>query len=169
MKELSKDKILDKRVIIFSELYIFIKLLPDELKNKISKNFLNKVNNNSNKEYCMQIEKDVYNLKLSKETQIIIGMMYRDYFCSKEEREKLYQNEKKQLLANKKEIEKKYNVDNLFKNKKIKNKSLDKKIEQNNQINNLQADSSNEGKMLVFQDKWYKKIFDKIRNLFGRK
>ena len=46
---------------------------------------------------------------------------------------------------------------------------MDKKIEQNNQINNLQADSSNEGKMLVFQDKWYKKIFDKIRNLFGRK
>lgn len=154
----------NKKDIIFSELYVFISFLPLELKNKISKRFIKYVNDNANRVYCIQIAENVKRLELSRETEIIIGMIYRDFFCSNEERNKLYENEKKILSNYNNKKQGNYNIDDLLKNKKA-NKVKDEMI-LNNQVNIV---NNNKNELLIIKEKWYKKIFDKIKNFFRRK
>ena len=154
----------NKKDIIFSELYVFISFLPLELKNKISKRFIKYVNDNANRVYCIQIAENVKRLELSRETEIIIGMIYRDFFCSNEERNKLYENEKEILSNYNNKKQGNYNIDDLLKNKKA-NKVKDEMI-LNNQVNIV---NNNKNELLIIKEKWYKKIFDKIKNFFRRK
>lgn len=58
------------------------------------------------------------------------------------------------LLEYEKELREKYNTDNLFKNKKNKDVEYEFKDETS--------------MMIVQEEKWYKKIFNIIKNLFKR-
>ena len=47
----------------------------------------------------------------------MLGIIYRDYLCSEEQRRKLLENEKTEIEEYERELREKYNPDNLFKNK----------------------------------------------------
>ena len=175
MNDLKDTKIIEKKTVVFSELYVFINMLPKELKDKISVKFIEKINNNAKMEYCEQVKDSVSHFKVSRETEIIIGMMYRDYFCSNEERKKLYEEEKKELLNNKRELISKenYNVENLFQNKYTKNnnyKNIEQCINSGNDIDNdfnKKIQNDNE-KLLVVNNRWYFKLINKIKIFFNK-
>lgn len=99
----------------FSEVYVILQQMEKENLNKIPKKFLECIikNRNINYEPILTSDKKLIDNTsvLKRETKIILAIMYRNYFCSPEER-KIKEKEYKE------ELDKIYNYDNLFKKEK---------------------------------------------------
>lgn len=144
----------------FTEVNEIIKLMPIELVNKIPSKFREMIVEEKDKIYIPDIKEPLEKCKLKNETIIILGLIYRDFLCSAEERKKLQEKDAKELQEVQKNIEdevrQKYNPDDLF-----------KKRNQNNteETHNLEEKTS----MVVVQEqKWYQKIFNIIKGIFKR-
>ncbi|MBP3708712.1 MAG: hypothetical protein J6J36_08995 [Clostridia bacterium] len=148
----TKDKNLKYRN-AFCEVLFIIENLSEENKSKISKDFINFLERNKNKDFSVTLPKDALEHEelLSKETKIIISMIYRDYFCNDEEKAEFDKTLIENEIEKENEAQAKYSVDRLFKNYKREN--LDE-AEETMQL------------MLYEEAKWYKKIWIKIRSLF---
>ena len=145
----------------FTEVYEIFNLMPKELLNKIPTKFYEMIEAERDKEYFPNIKEPLENQKLKNETIIILGLIYRDFLCSTEEREKLQEKDARELqeveMQIENELREKYNPDEIFKNKK-------EKIEE---VENAQVEETS---MIVpKEEKWYKKIFNLIKGLFKRK
>ena len=82
--------------------------------------------------------------------------MYRDFLCSKQEREKLIERDSKKLLEFEKDLREKYNPDDIFKNRK--------KTQNVFENNNLE-----ENAIIEYKEKnFIQKLFEKIKYLFKR-
>ena len=143
----------------FTEVNEIIKLMPEELVSKIPNKFQEMIEDESDKEYYPNIQEPLEKQKLKNETIIILGLIYRDFLCSAEERKKLQEKDARELREVQKAIEdevrQKYNPDDLFKNKKQDYTVQEQRIEENKS-------------MIVIEEKWYQKIFNIIKNLFKR-
>lgn len=141
----------------FSEVEQILKLMPTNLSNRIPMKFKNIISLEKSKTYIPQISEPFEECELKEETKIILAVIYRDFLCSKEERENLLERDKNKLLEFEKELREKYNPDNLFKNKNTSSESIQDNI-------------STETAMVEYKEKnFLQKLFDKIKNLFGRK
>lgn len=142
----------------FTEVNEIIKMMPEELVNKIPNKFREMIEEERYKEYVPNIQEPLEKCKLKNETIIILGLIYRDFLCSPEERKRLQEKDAKELAEVQKAIEKenreKYNPDDIFKNRRQSN------IEQTQQI---QEDNS---MIVVKEEKWYQKIFNIIKGIF---
>ena len=81
----------------FAEVHDILKHSELEIQEKIPKKFLDMLEENEDKNYIINIDydKDINNQKLLPYTRDILAMVYTDYLCSKEEKEKfLLENEK---------------------------------------------------------------------------
>ena len=141
----------------FTEVNEIIKIMPDELVNKIPSKFREMLEDERDKEYNPNIQEPLEKCKLKNETIIILGLIYRDFLCSQDEKRRLQEKDAKELQevekALEEEIREKYNPDDIFKNT---NRNIQEKIQQ-----------SEETRMTIVQEeKWYKKIFNLIKNLF---
>lgn len=141
----------------FTEVNEIIKMMPDELVNKIPTKFLEMIEEERDTQYNPNIQEPLEKQKLRNETIIILGLIYRDFLCTPEQRKKLQEKDARDLQEAKRELEEelrqKYNPDDIFKNKKP--------------INNEQEEQEKE--MVVIQEeRWYQKIFNLIKNLFKR-
>ena len=140
----------------FSEVEQILKLMPTNLSNRIPMKLKNIISLEKSKIYIPQISEPFEECELKEETKIILAVIYRDFLCSKEEREELLERDKNKLLEFEEELREKYNPDNLFKNK-------------NNSSENIQDDISTETAMVEYKEKnFLQKLFDKIKNLFKR-
>ena len=144
----------------FTEVNEIIKLMPEELVNRIPSKFREMIQEERDRNYVPDIKEPLENCKLKEETIIILGLMYRDFLCSPEERKKLQEKDAKELQEVKKAIEEearqKYNPEDLFKNKKNEEKVTYK-------------EETEEKSMTIVQEKkWYQKIFNIIKNIFKR-
>lgn len=150
----TKDKNLKYRN-AFCEVLFIIENLNEENKNKISKDFINFLERNKNEDFSVTLPKDAlqHDELLSKETKIIISMIYRDYFCNDEEKAEFDKTLIENEIQKENEAQAKYSVDRLFKNHKMED--LDE-AEETMQL------------MLYEEAKWYKKIWMKIRNIFAK-
>lgn len=107
----------------YAEVISIIDLLDDELKNKIPNKLRDFFENNKNQNYQVNIDSSISleQQNLLPETVDILAMLKLNYWCVNEEEKKelmnlLNENEKNYQ----KELEEKYNIDNLFKNKESK-------------------------------------------------
>ena len=75
-------------------------------------------------------------------------------FMQRTRKKEIKLKDSQKLLEYEKELREKYNTDNLFKNKKNKDVEYEFKDETS--------------MMIVQEEKWYKKIFNIIKNLFKR-
>lgn len=149
--------------IAFSEVDEIIKMMPDELVRKIPKGFKELVDEEKDESYIPNIHEPLEKNKLKNETIIILGLIYRDFLCSKEERIILQKKDAEELqrVQNEldKELKEKYSMDNLF------NKSVIENVKEQDNTNN-----TNEVAMVEFkEEKWYQKIFELIKNIFKKK
>lgn len=141
----------------FSEVNEIIKMMPDELTNKIPSKFKKMLEDERDKEYNPNIQEPLENQKLKNETIIILGLIYRDFLCSPDEKRRLQEKDARELQevqkAIEEEIREKYNPDDIFKNKReIKNE-----------------EQTEEKSLTVLQEeKWYQKIFNIIKGIFKR-
>ena len=103
----------------YTEVLEIISFFPKEEYNKIPKEKIDFYKKNMDKDYKFTInpEIDLAEQNVSKEASAIIVTLYRDYFATEEQREKIEDliklNEKKTEM----EKREKYNPDDLFKNR----------------------------------------------------
>lgn len=129
----------------FAEVHDILKHSELEIQEKIPKKFLDMLEENEDKNYIINIDydKDINNQELLPYTRDILAMVYTDYLCSKEEKEKF-------LLENEKVIEEQETQQIIEKNKAM-----------GENLNNTSI-------TLIKKEKWYQKIikfvFDKRGN-----
>lgn len=105
----------------FVEVNEVLKLMPIDLLSKIPAQFRQTISENKATNYKAVIKEPLEEQKLKKETVAILGLIYRDFLASPEEQEKLQMKDAEELNKIEQEIQKQYNIDNIFeKRKKIK-------------------------------------------------
>ena len=143
----------------FTEVYEIFLLMPKELLVKIPKKFCEMIEEERDKEYYPNIKEPLEQQKLKEETVIILGLIYRDFLCSPEEKKKLQEKDARELQEVQKALEdemrQKYNIDDIFKNK--------------SKVQEKQLQQSEERSIIVVQEeKWYRKLFNIIKRLFWK-
>lgn len=143
----------------FTEVNEIIKMMPNELVKKIPNKFIEMIEEERDKEYYLNIQEPLEKQRLKNETIIILGLIYRDFLCSPEEKRRLQEKDARELQevqkAIEEEIREKYNPDDIFKNKR-------QNIVEEKQVSNESTS------MIIVEEKWYKKIFNLIKSLFKR-
>ena len=107
----------------FTEVNEIIKLMPIELVNKIPKKFRVMIEEEKDNEYYPQIKEPIEKCKLKNETIVILGLVYRDFLCSPEEKTRLQAKDARELQEIEKEIKEQYNPDDIFKKNNIEEKT----------------------------------------------
>lgn len=137
----------------FYEVDEILKLMPIDLSSKIPTQFRQIISENKSKNYKIEIKEPLNEQKLKPETIDILGLIYRDFLSSPEEKEKLQKEDAEELLRIEKEREEQYSIDNIF----------NKKKNRNNQ------DENNFTEMIVYQEKgFFKKIVKFFKGFFIR-
>lgn len=145
-----------------AEINEILKYLPKEEVEKIPSKLREFFKEVSRKDYVTNINPNMPldKQQIKEKTKDIIALIYRNYWCSEEERKELDQK----LIENDKkfeeELREKYNPDNIFKNnvtttKKEESEVKEEKIEQS----------------LVPQEtgKWYQRFLDMVKRWFKKK
>lgn len=130
----------------YSEVLEILKYIPTEDYKKIPENKIEVYKNNANNEYHFVYDpnKTLEEQNVSKIAKGIIAILFRDYWATEIQREKIIakQNYDRKLLEEAKR--KKYNLDNIFKGK------------ENNQL------------LVINEEKWYKRILNYFRSIFNK-
>lgn len=132
----------------FNEIVEILNYTDKDIVKKIPLNFRKFLFENRDKSYNPNINFNdaKWEDSVLDDTKALMGLIYRDYIVTKEERKKL-------LLEEEQELKEKYNPDNLFKNNKEK-QCIEKNISNQNIA------------MLEYKEPLLKKIINKIKNLF---
>lgn len=119
----------------YAEVYEILNLLEDEYVEKIPEKVRNFFKEERFEEYKPEIKVDVPLTKqnLKRETMVLLAILNLNYWCETEEEKQEFLNELAQNEKEKKELEEKYNPDNLFKNK-TKNSNTNNLYEENLQM-----------------------------------
>lgn len=128
-----------------------------EILNYISKEDLNKIpdekikvferNKNSNYIFKYDPSKTLDEQNVSKIAKGIIGIIYRDYWATEEQKEKIFRKQTYERQKIEKEKANKYQYENLFK----KN------------INEIKEDTTDKTALVVYKKNVFQKFFEKIR------
>lgn len=138
----------------YTEVNCLLKYFPKEYIDKLPNKLLEMIQNRSDRKYNINVDvkKDLESQNISKKTKDILVVLKYNYWSTDDEkkylRKKFYENE----LAFQDEISKKYNTDNLF-----KNKTSNKKIEISENV-----------LMVEYKETWFSKILNKIKIIFNR-
>ena len=90
------------------------------------------------------------------ETRGLISLVYQDYICSEDEKKDYILKCKNHEIKKEEELREKYNLDNVFKNRKKLQNTMDNEVVKENAI-------------IEYKEKnFIQKIFDKIKQLFKR-
>jgi hypothetical protein len=141
----------------YTEILKIIEYLPDSEYQKIPKKLIDEFQAKSDKEYVFNIqsEEDFESKELLKETEYIMYALYRNYLVDEEERKQLMQLERQAYSDSEENKRIKYNPDDIFKNK-------DKKVR------NFNEGISNEVTMIQYNESIFKKIWNKILDMFKK-
>ena len=140
----------------YSEVYEIIQNMPKEYREKIPEEVTIFLKTHRKEDYKPNIDKK--NLfdksKLKEKTIAIIAMLNIKYWCSNEKTKKeLLEKYNENERFYQKELEEKYNIDNVLKNRRETSISVQKSMQ-----------------MVEYRKpRWYKKILEKILKIFKRK
>ena len=130
--------------ISFNETYDIICHLDRKLYNKIPKDFIKFIEQNIDYNYKVNIDysKSINEQKLQRDTRVLLSLIYRDYLCSLDEKNRLIQEDKLKLIELKDKKRKKYDSNNLFRNSNTKKDKI------------FQNENSNK-EMQVLKNNWF--------------
>ena len=145
-----------------AEINEILKYLPKEEVEKIPSKLREFFKEVSSKDYVTNINPNIPldKQQIKEKTKDIIALIYRNYWCSEEERKELDQK----LIENDKkfeeELREKYNPDNIFKNNVTTTK------EEESEVKEAKIEQS-----LVLQEtgKWYQRFLDMVKRWFKKK
>lgn len=139
----------------YKEVIEILKNVPKESVNKIPKEIIEIFNTNMDKDYKFKIDENssFEEQNLLEETKAIFANIYRDYWATPYQKEKIEEKEKNDRLKVEEEKREKYNIDEIFKRRK----STINKIEENNDPN-LPIE--------IKKEKFYQKLIKFIKRIF---
>ena len=133
----------------FTEVYEILNLMSHQLQDKIPNEFYEMIKNERDINYFPNIKEPLEKQKLKKETIIILGLIYRDFLSSPEERIKLQKKDAEEFAS----------ITTI-------------KFEKNNKSNIILEDTSNiiksNNMLIIKEEKWYKKILIFIQKIFNK-
>lgn len=140
----------------YTEVLEILKYISQEDYNKVPKEKINMFEHNANREYIFDYDsnKTLEEQNVSKTARAIIAILFRDYWATEEQRNKInaFQNNKRQQIEE--ENRQKYNTD-IFKNKtNIANTS------KNEQAENMQ--------LVEYKENIFKRILVFFKKMFGK-
>ena len=113
----------------FTEVDEIFKLLPIDLLSKIPPKFRQIVSENKDKDYRVKIEEPLEEKNLKKETIVILGLIYRDFLASPEEREELQLKDAEDLQKIEEQMKEQYDVNKIFEKRNEKNIEVENNTE----------------------------------------
>lgn len=143
----------------YSEVLEILKYIPVEDYNKIPKTKIELFKTNANKDYSFTYNpsKTLGEQEISKLTKGIIAILFRDYWATEIQRNKIITKQNYDRIKLEKEKQEKYNAD-IFKNK-------NNRYEHNGEKDN----NTNELAMIEYKESLFKKFINKIKYIFERK
>lgn len=137
----------------YSEVLEILKFISKEDYEKIPNSKIELFETNQNKEYIFEYNpnKTLEEQNVSKRAKAIIGLIFRDYWATDEQKDKIIrkQNYDRQILEEQKKSM--YDVENIF-----KKRSYENDIKENER----------EKEMLVYKETFFRKCINKIKSLF---
>lgn len=143
----------------YSEVLEILKYIPKKDYNKIPKTKVKLFETNANTDYSFiyNPDKTLEEQEVSKIARGIIAILFRDYWATDTQREKIIAKQNYDRQKNEEKKRKEHNPEDIFKNK------------QNNF--NLQTLEKQDEKLELIEykeTKWYQKLFAKILNVFTK-
>ena len=136
--------------IAFSEVLDVLQHSEIEVIEKIPLEIIKKIKEKGSKEYTPK-EKNDCNFNISEKAKSILAVIYQDYLCEDDEIDELSQLFIENEAEYQEELRKKYNPDDLFKNRNESDKT-------SSNAENMQ--------MIEYKESIFKKIINKIKMLF---
>lgn len=124
----------------FTEVNEILKYFNKDLLKKIPKEFIKNIKENMSTTYKVIYDntKSLNEQNIKQETRAILSIIYRDYICDKETKEKIIQNDRKEWLQLEEKKKEEYKNTELFKspikNQNISNDKYLKVVEKQNII-----------------------------------
>lgn len=135
----------------FAEVDEILKIMPIDLLSKIPVQFRRIISENKAQNYKVDIQEPLDEEKLKEETVVILGLIYRDFLASPEEREELQAQDAEELRKIEEEMQQKYDMENIFKKRKVS-----------------RNDEFSTDLVLYEEQGFLKKLFNLIKGLFNK-
>ena len=121
-------------MIAYAEIDEILNLLEDEYKNKVPENIRNLFKEEKMKDYIPKIDVNIplTEQNLKRETIVLLAILNLNYWCESEDEKQYFLDQLAKNEQEKKELEEKYNPDNLF--KKENNNNEDSQVKENMQM-----------------------------------
>ncbi len=141
----------------YTEVLEILKYIPKSEYNKIPKEIIENMQLNSDKEYKYEITNfdNFQNQNMLNETEAILAVIFRDYWATPYQKERIKEKELSEEIKNEKQKREEYNPDSIFKDR-LNNKQNETKID-----NNLPIE--------VKKDNFFIALIKHIKNLFSFK
>lgn len=125
--------------------------------NKIPKKFIEFLENNKSKTYISNLDhtKTIKEMNLKPKTQALLGLIYLKYWANEEEKIEFRKKAQVNEFNYQKELNEKYNPDNLFKNKNAVNIEKNETIQQSSLVE-------------IKKETIMQKIINKIKEMFKK-
>lgn len=144
----------------YSEVYQIVNMMEKIYLDKIPKNVIDFLDEARDKEYqpIIEVNKPLNEQKLQRYTMVLLAILDLNYWCDSEEEKQelldMFNRNTEIKIKQQKELEIKYNPDNLFKKKQTISE-----IEENEELSMIEYKEPN----------IIKRILDKILNMFKKK
>ena len=138
----------------YTEILEIIKFIPDSDYEKIPTDYIQNFQKNSNTNYCFKYnpKKSLDEQNVSKRAKAIIAIIFKDYWATDIQREKIIAKQNYDRMQLEKEKQARYSSNEIFKNKKIEN------------IGN----STETYTMIKYKETFIDKIIKKIKKIFKK-
>ena len=102
----------------FAEVDDILKIMPIDLLSKIPAQFRDDISKNKAKNYKVEIYEPLEEERLKEETIVILGLIYRDFLASPEEKEELQLKDAEEYQKIQEELKRQYDIQNVFEKRK---------------------------------------------------
>ena len=145
--------------IAYSEVLEILRYIPLKDYNKIPKRKIKAFEKNANKDYKFYFNpsKTLDEQNVSKRAKAIIGILFRDYWATEIQREKIIAKQNYDRMKLEEEKRATYNPEKIFNNKQ--NSFI---------VSSTEVQKENLEIVEYKESKWYQKIFEKILKTFRR-
>lgn len=147
-------------MLAYAEVDEILNLLEEEYTNKIPEKIRKFLKEEKMQDYKPEIKVEIplTEQNLRRETMVLLAILNLNYWCESEEEKEEFRKELAKNEKERKELEEKYNPDNLFKNK------------QHNNIDDIKKENTEIVALVEYKkSSLLKKILEKIAGFFKRK
>ena len=139
----------------FAEVDEILKMMPIDLLSKIPSKFRQVISENKSNDYIVNIKEPLEEEQLKEETIVILGLIYRDFLASPEEREELQLKDAEELKKIEQEMQEKYDIQNIFEKRKT---------------SKIEYEEQNSTDLIIYKKQGFvSRLFDLIKGFFTRK